>query len=156
MRARPRSITTPTARHRRASDISIRDTGFSFTEFVIAIFVLAVFLTPLLRNFTTVRRFSLAARDTVAATSLALSCLGDLRTLPFGDLRANGPEVQARMRAFAATRLGPMTYRTTLDGIDEPVPGRVKMIRLTIGFTLPGETTVRTLSMRGFAHADQR
>lgn len=124
------------------------------TEVVIGLFVLAVFLTPLLRNFTAVRRFSLAARDTVTATALALSCLAELRGLPYAALRPDHPDLLARMRPYAATRVGNVAYRTLLTGIEEALPGRVKVLHLQVEFTLPGEPNApRSLPMRGFVHA---
>jgi len=55
-------------------------------EVAIAMFILGVFLLPLMQHFIHTRRVSLAARDAVIVNSFQTSCIGELRMVDYNEL----------------------------------------------------------------------
>lgn len=55
-------------------------------EVAIAMFILGVFLLPLMQHFIHTRRVSLVARDAVIVNSFQTSCIGELRMVDYNEL----------------------------------------------------------------------
>lgn len=71
--------------------------GFTIVEIVIAMFILAVFLLPLMQHFVRVRRVSLAARDAVIVNSFQTSCIGEIRMVDYNALSSQNSATLSRI-----------------------------------------------------------
>ncbi len=133
-------------------------TGFSLVEIMIGLVVLAIFFLPLVRNFTGIKRVSLAARDTVIATSRALSLLGRLKTLPFSRIDPSDPGFSGILQEEKTKVTGGSTF--TADArVETREGGKVKVLEVVLTFNIPGvqqSDARRTLRIKDFVYASQK
>lgn len=111
--------------------------GFSMLEIVIGFVVLVIFMLPLVTNITRIKRVSLAARDSVIATSHALSLIGDLRALRYDQLDSGNASFSALTKRYETRVSGGVTFRANATIADKEV-GRVKELTVELTFAIPG------------------
>lgn len=123
-------------------------------EIAIAMFVLAVFLLPLMQHFVRTRRVSLAARDAVIVNSYQASCLGELSLLDYDELSSlSGATFTRVIKKYTGEKLvNNLSIQTSIN-----ISSSTETIMLTIDvrsrFRFPGSTdrqSMRNVSMRGY------
>lgn len=124
-------------------------------EVAIAMFVLAVFLLPLMQHFIKTRRVSLAARDAVIVNSYQTSCLGELCLLGYDDLTAGyGATFTRVLKKYTGDKtVNNLNIQTSIKISKSPEAGMLS-IDVTSRFHFPGSTgeqKMRKVSMRGYA-----
>ncbi len=139
------------------------DTGngsraFTITEIVIAMFVLAVFLLPLIRHFTSVRRVSLAARDAVIVNSFQSSCVDEIRLAGYRSiLPPPGATLTRILQKYEGDRIFnrlPIQTKISIRPAAEP---RMATIEIESFFKFPGapdDAPKRRVSLRGYVFDD--
>jgi len=131
-----------------------KSSGFTMVEIAIAMFVLAVFLLPLMQHFVRTRRVSLAARDAVIVNSYQASCLGELSLLDYDDLSSlSGATFTRVIKKYTGEKLvNNLNIQTSIN-----ISSSTETIMLTIDvrsrFRFPGSTdrqSMRSVSLRGY------
>ncbi|PKL46066.1 MAG: hypothetical protein CVV42_17825 [Candidatus Riflebacteria bacterium HGW-Riflebacteria-2] len=131
-----------------------KPSGFTMVEIAIAMFVLAVFLLPLMQHFVRTRRVSLAARDAVIVNSYQASCLGELSLLDYDELSSlSGATFTRVIKKYTGEKLvNNLSIQTSIN-----ISSSTETIMLTIDvrsrFRFPGSTdrqSMRNVSMRGY------
>jgi prepilin-type N-terminal cleavage/methylation domain-containing protein len=150
-------INTWTSRPARVQTPSRR--GFSLIEITLALFVVGIFLLPLLQQFTSVKRYSIGARDTVIATTLLQSRLALLQSLEYHDLVSDPPGAtfaRALQPFPEREKIGNTVYETLID-IATGSDNSMKVIELETSFRMPGSGEgERFLTLKGFVFDDER
>ncbi|HNW36347.1 MAG TPA: prepilin-type N-terminal cleavage/methylation domain-containing protein, partial [Candidatus Ozemobacteraceae bacterium] len=131
-----------------------RAAGFTIVEIVIAMFILAVFLLPLMQHFVRARRVSLAARDAVIANSFQTSCLGELRLVDYNDLlNPTGATCSRVLERYSGDKtVDNLTIQTDV-AINEGVEAKMLTIDVKSEFRFPGSPeghAKRKICMRGY------
>ncbi len=129
--------------------------GFTIVEIVIAMFVLAVFLLPLMQHFISARRVSLAARDTVIVNSFQTACVGELRRIEYNDLASGkGATLSEILKRYSGGKtVGNLDIQTSVE-INRCVRARMLTIDVSSEFRFPGTNETqgkRKIGLRGFA-----
>lgn len=132
--------------------------GFTIIEIVIAMFVLAVFLLPLMQHFTRARRVSLAARDSVIVNSFQTSCVDELRLVGFDALLEETGATRTRiLEKYAGERtINQLPIQTSIT-INRGTEPKIATIDVETSFRLPGtpdSAPKRKVVLRGFAFAE--
>jgi len=134
----------------------IRKTGgFTIVEIVIAMFVLAVFLLPLMQHFTQARKISLAARDAVIVNSFQTSCLGELCQVEYQDLLSeNGATLSIILEKYSGNKtVNNLAISSTKISIGQCHTPEMLVIDVESEFRLPGSpdsTPKRKVRMRNY------
>jgi prepilin-type N-terminal cleavage/methylation domain-containing protein len=132
--------------------------GFTIVEIVITMFVLAVFLLPLLQHFTHTRRLSLAARDTVIVNSFQTSCLGELCQVDYKELLlGNGATLSKIINKYSGNKtVNKLTISATTVSIQKCPTSEMIVIEIESGIRLPGapdSVPKRKIGMRNYIFA---
>lgn len=132
----------------------IRNTGFTMVEVAIAMFILGVFLLPLMQHFVHTRRVSLAARDAVIVNSFQTSCIGELRMVNFDELLSmQGPALLNVLNKYSGARVvNNLNIETCID-INKCTGTQMLVIDVNSEFRFPGSPDgqlKRKVSMRGY------
>ncbi|MFZ2960927.1 MAG: prepilin-type N-terminal cleavage/methylation domain-containing protein [Candidatus Ozemobacteraceae bacterium] len=131
--------------------------GFTIIEMVIAMFILAVFLLPLMQHFTRTRRVSLAARDAVIVNSFQASCVDELRLVGYKDLLSKATSSRLIQEKYSGEkRINKLNIQTIIE-INKGTEPKLVTIDVKSTFRLPGSgenVPKRKVSMRGFAYAE--
>jgi prepilin-type N-terminal cleavage/methylation domain-containing protein len=128
--------------------------GFTMVEIAIAMFVLAVFLLPLMQHFVRTRRVSLAARDAVIVNSYQASCLGELSLLDYDDLASSSGATFTRViKKYTGEKVvNNLSIQTSIN-ISSSTEARMLTIDVKSRFRFPGSTdqkSMRNVGMRGY------
>lgn len=123
-------------------------------EIAIAMFVLAVFLLPLMQHFVRTRRVSLAARDAVIVNSYQASCLGELSLLDYDDLASSSGATFTRViKKYTGEKVvNNLSIQTSIN-ISSSTEARMLTIDVKSRFRFPGSTdqkSMRNVGMRGY------
>lgn len=123
-------------------------------EIAIAMFVLAVFLLPLMQHFVRTRRVSLAARDAVIVNSYQASCLGEISLLDYDDLSSvSGATFTRVLKKYAGEKIvNNLSIQTSIN-IGKSTEPRMLTIDVRSRFRFPGSADthpMRNVSMRGY------
>jgi len=127
--------------------------GFTMIEIAIAMFILAVFLLPLMQHFVRTRRVSLAARDAVIVNSFQTSCIGELCLLDYNDLSSTGATFTRVLKRYSGKkRINNLDIETRV-GINKSVELNMITIDVRSGFRFPGsgDKARREVCIRGYA-----
>jgi len=129
--------------------------GFTIVEIVIAMFVLAVFLLPLIQHFTQTRRISLAARDAVIVNSFQNSCLGELCQADYQDLLSeNGATLSKILDKYSGNKtVNKLTISSTNISINRCYTPEMLVLEVESEFRIPGSpgtTPKRKVRMRNY------
>lgn len=128
--------------------------GFTIVEIVIALFILAVFLIPLMQYFVRTRRVSIAAKDSIIVSSFQTSCMAELRQIEYDDLKlGQGATFSRVIKNYSdEKRFNGLDIKTAINfkGND-----KIPMIEIDISseFRFPGAPKTdpkRKVGMRGF------
>lgn len=127
--------------------------GFTMIEIAIAMFILAVYLMPLMQHFVFTRRVSLAARDAVIVNSFQTSCIGELCLLDYADLSSKGATFTLVLKKYSGNkRVNNLDIKTQV-GINENVELKMITIDVRSEFRFPGsgDQARREVCIRGYA-----
>ncbi len=133
---------------------TIRNTGFTMVEVAIAMFILGVFLLPLMQHFVHTRRVSLAARDAVIVNSFQTSCIGELRMVAYDELSAmQGQAFFNVLNKYSGARIVNNLNIESCIEINTCSDTQMLMIDVNSEFRFPGSPegqVKRKVTMRGY------
>lgn len=118
-------------------------------------FILAVFLLPLMQHFIHVRRISLAARDAVIVNSFQTSCIGEIRTVDYDALSAQNSATLSRIiEKYSGEKTINQVNIQTAISIKKQSDSKMITIEVESAFRLPGisdSAPKRKVRLRSFA-----